>query len=153
MESKIKVTDPFYKPQLTCPEDSFFMEHCFACGHRGTELAHLSSCHAHLHALRLSDSCMADGRHLTDDSMEVQLDPRCSLPLSWPCTHHPKFQIRLLWRSALCKVFSQSMVPQVLVKPLSPFLPSTCSPSEQRLFAPTALFGTSTMSLPAAHNL
>ena len=34
-ESKIKVTDPFDKVPLECPEDSFLMLRFFSCGYRG----------------------------------------------------------------------------------------------------------------------
>ena len=88
-ESKIKVMDPFDKPQLACPQDSFLMERFFVYGYCRKELMHLNTCHMHLRALRRSDLCMADGRHLTDDVMEVQTDPQRSSPFSWPCTHHP----------------------------------------------------------------
>jgi hypothetical protein len=145
--SKIKVTDPFDKVQLACPEDSFLMVRFFARGYRRKELERLNNCRVHLRALLLSDLCTADGRLLTDDAMEVQPDPQRSSPFSWPRTHcWPKFQDQALWRSASCKALSRSTAPQVLVQPLSPFLPSTsatwlwnCSPSEQRLFVPTAL--------------
>jgi hypothetical protein len=86
---------------------------------------------------------MADGRHLTDDAMDVQLDLQRSSPFSWPRTHRPDLQTRSLWSSALCKVFSRSTAPQVLNQPLSSFSTSTSatwlwkySPSEQRLFVP-----------------
>ena len=127
LESKIKLTDPLDKPQLARPEDSFLMERFFAHNHRGTEVAHSNTCRAHLRALRLSDSCMADEQRLMDDAMEVQLDPHRSLPFSWPHTHRPKSQIRVLWRSASCKVCCGSTAPRALVQPLSPFLPSTSS--------------------------
>jgi hypothetical protein len=39
------------------------------------ELRHLNDCRMHLHALRLSDICTADGRYLTNNAMEVQLIP------------------------------------------------------------------------------
>ena len=76
LESKIKVTDSFNKPKLACPEDSFLMERSFAYGYRGKELTLLNSCRMHLHALRLSNVCMANARHLTDDAMEVQPNPQ-----------------------------------------------------------------------------
>ena len=104
-DSKIEVMDPFDKPQLTCPNNSFLMEGFYAYGYRGgKELALLNCCRMHLHALHLSDVCMADSRHLTDNALEVQPDQQCSLPFSWPRTHRPDLQTRSLWRSALCKI-------------------------------------------------
>ena len=85
-ESKIKATDPFDKVPLACPEDSFLMLRFFPHGYRGKELERLNECRVHLRALLLSDSCMADGRHLSDSATEVQRDPQHSSPFSWPCT-------------------------------------------------------------------
>ena len=83
---------------------------------------------------------------MSDSATEVQRDPQRSLPFSWPRTHRSKFQDQALWRSALCKVFTRSASPQVLVQPLSSFLSSAsatwlwnCLPSEQRLFIPAVL--------------
>ena len=42
-DSKIKVIDPFVKPQLACLDDSFLMERFYAYGYRGKELALLNS--------------------------------------------------------------------------------------------------------------
>ena len=95
-ESKIKVTDPFDKPKLACPENYFLMERFSAYGYRGKELTLLNSCCMHLHALRLFDICMADGRHLTDDAMEVQPNQQRSSPFSWPRTHRPDLQTHCL---------------------------------------------------------
>jgi hypothetical protein len=60
----------------------------------------------HLHALRLSDICTADGRYLTNNAMEVQLDPyRCTRSL-WPHTRRPSCQPLTL--ALIAKVFLRS---------------------------------------------
>jgi hypothetical protein len=102
-ESRIKVIDPFPKPQQASRTDRFLMEAFFACGYRGVELRNLNNCRLHLHALQISDICTADGRHLTQALMEVQLDQQRLSLFTWPCTHRPKFGIRFFWRSALTK--------------------------------------------------
>ena len=143
-DSAITVFDPFDKPQLACSDDCFLMERFVSYGYRGTELLQLNHCRMHLHALRLSDLCSADGRHITDDAMEVQTDSLRTSPFSWPRTHRPELKDRSLWRSALGKVFTRSTAAQVLLKPLSPFSFSCSStwiwnysPMQQRLFVPT----------------
>jgi hypothetical protein len=121
------------------------MEQFFAHGCRGKALLQLNSCRQHLHALQLLDLCSADGRCLSDAATEVQLDPphRSSL-CSWPCTHHPKFGTRSLWRSAPHKVCVRpAAASQELAMPLLPFIASTNSswlwrhsPLDQPLFVP-----------------
>jgi hypothetical protein len=86
-DSDITMIDPFLKPEKACEDDSFLMESFVEFGFRGSELRHLNDCRMHLHALRVSDVCTADGRQLTDDAMEVQPDPHRSSPYSWPRTH------------------------------------------------------------------
>jgi hypothetical protein len=73
-DSRITVFDPFPKPELATPAVRFLMEGFFASGYRGVELRNLNHCRLHLHALRVSDLCTADGQCLTSDAMEVQLD-------------------------------------------------------------------------------
>jgi hypothetical protein len=120
------------------------MEAFVACGYRGVELRNLNNCRLHLHTLRISDICTADGRHLTQASMEVQLDQQRLSPFTLPCTHRPEFDIRSFWRSALTKTLLCSTDSHRLTHPLGSFSPSVSnmwrwkySPSEQRLFEPT----------------
>jgi hypothetical protein len=104
-ESGITLVDPFTKPVLASPLDKFLMESFAAAGYRGNDLRRLNECRLHLHALRLSDLCSADGIRLTDHCMEVPLDRYRSLPYSWPRTQRPEYKHHALWRSALNKVF------------------------------------------------
>jgi hypothetical protein len=140
-ESNITLIDPFSKPSLASSADCFLMERFSDHGYKGAELRHLNDCRMHLHALRLSDICTADGRYLTNNAMEVQLDPHRSTPFSWPHTRRPSFANRSLWRAAIAKVFLRSTDTQVLCTPLGPLTDMAdtwlwLSPSEERLFFP-----------------
>jgi hypothetical protein len=80
---------------------------------------------------------------ITNECMEVQTDTQWSSPFSWPKTQCPDYIHRVLWRSALAKVFMRSTDPQALRQPLGQFSEFTAqtwvwkySPSEQRLFLP-----------------
>jgi hypothetical protein len=79
-DSRIMVVDPFPKPSLACSNDCFIMERFFQHGYRGSNLLQLNYCRMHLHALRLSDLCTANGAHLTNLALEVHPDPCRSSP-------------------------------------------------------------------------
>jgi hypothetical protein len=141
-ESNSTVLDPFPKPALACVNDCFLMELFADYGYSGSDLRDLNICRMHLHALRLSDICTADGRKLTDSSMEVQQDPTCLSQYSWPRSHRPSPRIRSKWRTALTRLFLCTTALQQLVDPLGAFTISVSetwtwrySPSELRLFA------------------
>jgi hypothetical protein len=119
------------------------MERFVAHGYRGTELHHLHLCRMHLNALRVSDICTSDGKHITDSAMEVQKDLHRSSSYTWPQTERPEYKFRALWRTALAKVLMRDAESQALLIPLDylSFEPSvtwlwTYSPSKQRLFKP-----------------
>jgi hypothetical protein len=139
-DSDNTMIDPFPKPEKACEDDRFLMESFIEFGFRGSELRHLNDCRMHLHALRVSDVCTADGQQLTDDVMEVQPDPHRSSPYSWSRTHRPQYKYRAFWRSALTKVFLHLTDTQVLRQTLRPFSAQVSatwlwqfSPSEQPL--------------------
>ena len=122
------------------------MEIFAAHGYCGSDLRALNDCQMHLHALRLSDLCTADGSKLTDSAMGVQPDPHRSSPYTWPCSHRPGFKLRSRWHSALSRVFPCTTATQPLLCPLEAFPHSVSllwtwcySPAEQRLFARTDL--------------
>jgi hypothetical protein len=142
-DSSITVVDPFPKPTPACSNDSFLMERFLAHGYRGADLRELNECRMHVHALRISDICTADGKLVTDSAMEVQPDSYRSSPYSWPRSHRPAFRLRSKWRAALSRVFLRPTEPQTLVSPLQAFHDDFSatwlwrySPSEQRLFRP-----------------
>jgi hypothetical protein len=127
-DSRITVVDPFPKPSLACSNDCFIMERFFQHGYRGSDLLQLNCCRMHLHALRLSDPCTANGAHLTDLALEVHPDPCRSSPFSWPPTRRPSATSRFLWRSAITTVFARSTDAQVLLLPLHPSVHPLCYP-------------------------
>jgi hypothetical protein len=127
-DSRITVVDPFPKPPLACPNDCFLMERFFQHGYRGSDLLQLNQCRMHLHALRLSDLCTANGAHLTNLTLDVVPDPCRSLPFSWPRTHRPSSKSRFLWRSAISTVFTRPTDAQVLIQPLLPYSPLSPPP-------------------------
>jgi hypothetical protein len=141
--SRITVIDPFEKPSLACANDCFLMEKFFEHGYRGSALELLNSCRKHIHALRLSDICSADGSFISDSAIEVQLDLHRTSPIHWPPTHRPELSVRSHWRAALSKIFVRPTTPQTLIQPLLPFTAAASdswlwkySSSEQRLFVP-----------------
>jgi hypothetical protein len=140
-ESDSTVHNPIHKPAPACDNDCFLMV-CFAAhGYSGSNLRDLNICRMHLHALRLSDLCTADGRKFTDSFMEIQQDLTCLSPYSWSRPHRPAPRIHSKWRTALTRLFLHTTVLQQLVDPLGAFTISVSqswtwrySPSEQRHF-------------------
>jgi hypothetical protein len=116
--SSITLVDPFPKPVLASATDSFLMERFVAHGYRGTELRHLNLCRMHPNALRVSNICTSDGKHITDSGMEVQKDLHQPSSYTWPQTEQPEYKFRALWRTALAKVLTRDAESQALLIPL-----------------------------------